>query len=528
MPRTNAAGTLASLLDRSTRPIYVVDDRRRVVYCNEALAAWLDLERERIIGRSVEYHSEPPGKTPLEQDVAPLAGLCPPPRALVGMACQATISSMARDGRLAHRHAEFVPLGTRLPEEKSRKGPATNERAHTGVLVLLAAEDLSPQQVAAELSSEPTPDEMHRAIRQFRRGQAAHYALPSLLGDSSAMHKVRAQIAAAAASGANVLVIGPAGSGRGHVARAIHYYEPVEPAPKLIPIQCEVVSEELLRRALDSLRNSAGEPRHPPTLLLEDLDTLATSYQSQLLTVIRQNAWRMRIFATCSRYRAPGNRSSRVPGRRAAVESAKSPTESLEPNDSLADGTRSVPATIDPALIDAISTITVRMPKLVDRLEDLPILAQSFLESCNVGSAKQVGSIRSDALDQLALHSWPGELDELQEVIAAAHEATTTHEITPADLPPVVHHASQAAARTRRRPERIVLDDLLTAIEKEVIIRAMAQAKGNKSEAAELLGMTRPRLYRRLVQLGLVSETSSDPELEGPEFVEQDPADEGA
>jgi DNA-binding NtrC family response regulator len=88
-----------------------------------------------------------------------------------------------------------------------------------------------------------------------------------------------------------------------------------------------------------------------------------------------------------------------------------------------------------------------------------------------------------------------------------------------------VHHASQAAARPRRRTERIVLDELLSSIEKEVIIRAMAQAGGNKTEAAELLGMTRPRLYRRLVQLGLVSE--APPELQGeqPEFVEQDSAD---
>ncbi|HEX2475454.1 MAG TPA: helix-turn-helix domain-containing protein, partial [Lacipirellulaceae bacterium] len=386
-------------------------------------------------------------------------------------------------------------------------------------------EDLSPQQVAAELSSEPTPDEMHRAIRQFRRGQAAHYALHSLLGVSSVMRKVRAQIAAAAASAANVLVIGPAGSGRGHVARAIHYHAAADPAPKLIPIECDVVSDELLRRALDSLRSSAGEPRNPPTLLLEHLHTLAASHQSQLLTVIRQNALRMRIIATCSRQRAPGNQFSRVPGRRAVAESAKSPTESLAPNDDLADGTRSVSATIDPALIDVISTITIKVPKLVDRLEDLPILAQTFLESCNVGSVKQVGSIRPDALDQLALHSWPGELDELHEVIAAAHRATSSHEITLADLPPVVHHASQAAARARRRPEQIVLDELLTSIEKEVIVRAMAQAGGNKTEAAELLGMTRPRLYRRLVQLGLVTEAPSERELEAPEFVEQDPAD---
>jgi DNA-binding protein Fis len=513
MPRTSAAGTLSSLLDRSTRPIYVVDDQRRVIYCNEALAAWLDVARNRIVGRSVEYHSEPPSGVSSDRDDSPLAGLCPPPRALDGIPCQGTISAMARDGRLAHRHADFVPLG------------ASRNDVTAGVLVLLASDDLSPHEVAAEMSGEPTPDELHRAIRQFRRGQAVQYALHSLLGDSSAMRKVRAQVAAAAASGANVLVFGPAGSGRGHVARAIHYQATGDPAPKLIPIQCEVVSEELLRRALDALRGSAGQPRHPPTLLLERLEALAAAHQSQLSNVIRQNSWRVRIIATLD---PPGQTDQKGdnPGVGGQAPLAGPEAESSGPPKLLEDGTSHLRTTINLALIDAISTITIRLPKLVDRIEDLPILTQSFLEMCNVGSAKQVGSIRPDALDQLALYSWPGELDELREVIAAAHRATSSHEITPADLPPVVHHALQAAARHRRRPERVVLDELLTSVEKEVIVRAMAQAGGNKTEAAELLGMTRPRLYRRLVQLGLVTEAPSERGLEAPEFVERDPADE--
>ena len=120
----------------------------------------------------------------------------------------------------------------------------------------------------------------------------------SLLGDSTAMRKVRAQVAAAAASGANVLLYGPAGSGRGHIARAIHYGAGADPAPKLIPVQCEVASDELLRRALDALRGSGGDPRHRPTLLLEHLESLTASHQSQLLSAIGQNPIRARIIAT--------------------------------------------------------------------------------------------------------------------------------------------------------------------------------------------------------------------------------------
>jgi DNA-binding NtrC family response regulator len=88
-----------------------------------------------------------------------------------------------------------------------------------------------------------------------------------------------------------------------------------------------------------------------------------------------------------------------------------------------------------------------------------------------------------------------------------------------------VHHASGAAKRSRREPERIVLDQLLASIEKEAILRALARADGNKSEAAQLLGMTRPRLYRRLVQLGLAGDDGDDLHQEQPEFIERDPTE---
>src|SRR4029079_18213518 len=99
-------------------------------------------------------------------------------------------------------------------------------------------------------------------------------------------------------------------------------------------------------------------------------------------------------------------------------------------------------------------------------LEDLPLLAQFFLETCNRGNEKQVGSLRRDALDSLALYSWPGELDQLREIIEQAHAAATSHEITAADLPATIFHAVRAASREGRKPQPIVLDELLANFEK--------------------------------------------------------------
>jgi DNA-binding NtrC family response regulator len=493
MPRAATLGTLTRLLDQSSRPIYVVDAELRIVYCNPALATWIDVDAARIMGRAVEYHSETRGNASVAQNAeTPLAELCPPPRALSGEPCVGTNSCVARGGSLIHRSAQFVPLDDMSGQAET--GIKSRRRNAGTVLVLLGARDLTPVELSSTFAGDPTEDELHRTIRQFRRAQSAAYAVESLLGESAAMRKIRAQVAAAASSGANCLIVGPRGSGRGHVARAIHYQGSFDVAIRLIPFDCALAGDDSLRQALMGVANQRDDIRGRPTLLLENIECLPSAHQTQLLSAIRQNMISARIVATAG---------------------------SRHISDSIA-GNQGEPTMLEPALADAISTITVRIPPLVERLEDLPVLTQYFLESCNRGSDQQIGSVRREALDLLALYRWPGELGELRTVISAAHRACRSHEIGPSDLPTIIHHAAHAAARSPRRTERIVLDELLVAIEKEAIVRALSQAGGNKTEAAELLGMTRPRLYRRLVQLGLVAEPVFN-ELESPEFIEQDP-----
>jgi DNA-binding NtrC family response regulator len=499
MARTRTTlDSLPKLLDRSGRPIYAIDSRRRVVYCNSALAGWLELAPEQIVGRVVEYHSVLPGDASEKADSkAPLADLCPPPRAFSGDACSGTISCAARGGRLAHRQAEFIPIDSANEAASGKNGDAG------GVLVLLSTRDMSPVELAAEVSSDPSADQLHRTIRQFRRAQTRHYAIESLLGSSPEITKVRAQVAAAATSGANVLILGRPGSGRGHVARAIHYHTIGDSPIQLMPVDCALANEELLRRALDSIQTAPTDAAHRHTLLLENLDRLDSGHQVDLATAIQRSTFRARVVATCNRH--------------ASSVDIERPVEADEAR----------PPSLDRALHHFVSTITIRVPPLAERIEDFSLLTQAFLEARNRGSGKQVGSIRGDALDQLVLYCWPGELDELRGVIAAAHAACTTDEITPADLPTVVHHAVQKASRGGVRPkEHIVLDDLLAQIEREAIVLALDQANGNKTEAAELLGMTRPRLYRRLVQLGMATESADADSAQMPQFIEQPAEDE--
>ncbi len=304
-------------------------------------------------------------------------------------------------------------------------------------MVLLADADLTAQQVAQEVSGEPNADELHRMIYLFRHGQAQRYSIQSLLGSSPIMRKVRAQVEAAAASLANTLVCGRPGNGRKHVALAIHYQSHGKEDGRLLPIDAKLLTEDLFSRTLERLHSPQTSMK--PTLLIENLERMQAQYQSALLSAISHDAVSARIIATFDDsylHHPIGDKATET------VNSSE---------DQRLDGALRSLATMDAALLNAISTITIRIPPLADRLEDLPILAQYFLEACNRNSSKQVEALQSDTIDLLALYSWPGGLDQLRETIETAHDACASHAIAPSDLPPFFYQAFHAVAHAPSR-----------------------------------------------------------------------------
>jgi DNA-binding NtrC family response regulator len=153
-----------------------------------------------------------------------------------------------------------------------------------------------------------------------------------------------------------------------------------------------------------------------------------------------------------------------------------------------------------------LSTITIELPPLAKRREDLPLLAQALLEEQNARSSKQLGGFSAEAIDRICAYGWPGNVAELADVVAEGHARAAGRLIARDELPERLRLAAEAAARPRRKEEPIQLDEFVARIERELIRRALAHAKGNKTKAARLLGLNRPRLYRRMVQLGLAEE----------------------
>jgi len=449
------AGELAKLLNSAAQPIYVLDDDQTLVFCNKACLEWVGRTADQLHGWRCAYHSSPEATGP----GAVAAGLCPPPEVLAGRETSGTIACVDAAGRLRRRRARFVPLGG---------SPADT----IGLIVLVDTEDLPD--AGEEIGGPPTDQTeaawLHDQIRAFRHQAAERVRVDRLVGETPATRRARAQVVLATQNRASVLVVGPTGSGHQHVAEAIHYRARSTTPGSLIPLACPVLGADLIRSTVAALAS-----RRPPpgevggTLLLNEADQLPPEVQAEMAKAFSAKSFPMRLIATARR--------------------------------SLDDLARGGKYRAD--LASVLSTIVIELPPLAERRGDLPLLAQLFLEEANARGTKQLAGFSPKALDRLDGYAWPGSLDELARVVTEAHQHAGTARIEVGDLPERIHLAAYAAAHPRRPEETIVLDEFLGRIERELIQRAVAQAKGNKTKAAKLLGMTRPRLYRRLVQLGL-------------------------
>jgi DNA-binding NtrC family response regulator len=472
---------LARLFEGVTAPLYVLDEDLTLVFLNEACRAWLGAAAEGLVGCRCAYHSSPQAAGL----AATAAALCPPP-------------TIAERGEMTADVA--------APDGQSRPARFTALRAAGDVFAIIAL--LLPSETSAEPAETPadaTSVDLHAELRRFRRGLAGRYAFDRLCGHSPAMRRVRAQAEVVASCRASVLVVGPPGSGRQHLASAIHYAaqqekgtvpfspafspdagrraatgtessgenrdSPREPLGALVPVACELLGPELIHSTLGALRKPefAEEVGGVGTLVLCEVDRLPPEVQQEVVATLSARSFRMRLMATAER-----------------------PLDDLARRGLYRDD-----------LAALLSTMVIELPSLAERRGDVPLLAQWFLEEANARAGRQIAGFTPEALDRLHAYGWPGNLNELAEVVEQSCRRAGGREITPADLPERLMLAAQAAARPRPKEETIVLDEFVGRIQRELIRRALVRAKGNKAKAARLLGLTRPRLYRRMVQLGL-------------------------
>ena len=460
----NRGASLGRLLDAASQPLYILDEDRRIVFHNTAFRRWLGAVADDLVGRRCAYHSIPES-TGVE---ALTSALCPPPPAFSGKRCTGLIVRVDEQGQFIRRQASFLPLGN-----------VTDLIAVVAVVDDLdLPDDFDSSVVPDAMSSES--QELHESLQRFHAGEAAEHSLDRLAGTSAAIRRARTQALLAAGTTTCVAIIGPKGSGKDRLARTIHFAanERETGTGTIVPLDCSVLGGDLVRSTAIALATQDAESEKPGrnTLLLNGAETISLEAQAELAGVLFERPFPLRIMVTS------GER---------LIDLAKC-------------------GEFDKRLALGLSTLEIELPPLVERIEDLPILAQMFVEQINAEGGKQVGGATSETLDMLAAYGWPENLDELAAVVAEAHKRAEGPEIRPTDIPERIRQALEASARPRRQETTIQLDEYLAEIERELIERAMVQAKGNKTKAAFFLGMNRPRLYRRLVHLGLAEDDESE------------------
>ena len=442
-PRSSKT-VVGKLFDVAESPIFLLDSRRRIVYCNPACAQWLSVDAdEDLIGRQCDYHSKQ--NTTKSDSIA--AGLCPPPEVFEG------VETIAR----IHNGVEFRSMRF-LPVFDQESGAYS---------VLGVPSDGGTDSEPIRRDEMGAANELHDQIRVIRKSLKSRYSLDRLVGQSPAMQLVRRQIEAAATSRSNVAVIGPAGSGRESIARTIHYAAAGSETRSLLPLTCELLDADLLSSMLDSF-SQREQSDDQNTLLLLDVDMLSPDSQSALAEFLAEHR-RLHVLSTAA--------------------------NPLETTDEVG------AATFHPNLRLLLCTMTVNVPALENRLEDLPVLVQSAIEYHNANGQKQISQISNAALDRLATHQWQRNVAELFEIVGHAHEAAAGTTIDQADLPKILDLSRDAELHPRMEPEKIDLDQFLGQAESELIQRALRQTKGNKTQASALLGISRARLLRRIEQL---------------------------
>jgi two-component system, NtrC family, response regulator AtoC len=305
---------------------------------------------------------------------------------------------------------------------------------------------------------------------------------------SPRMHEVLRMVERVAPTESSVLVLGESGTGKELVARAIHERS-VRAERPFVPIHCGALPREVLESELFGHEKGAftGAVNAKPglieladggTLLLDEIGDMEPDSQVKLLRVLETGAF----------FRVGGTRPRRVDIRLVAAT-----------NRDLATAMKNGQFRED--LFYRINTITVLLPPLRERPEDVGLLAQHFLETNATYGLKRLSA---SALAALEAYRWPGNVRELLHVIERGVILCKGDEITPADLPPEIGRGAGAAgapAAGAAAPGAPTLE----AMERQHIVTTLRQVGGHRGKAASLLGIDPKTLYRKIIGYQITS-----------------------
>lgn len=325
--------------------------------------------------------------------------------------------------------------------------------------------------------------------KQLKKEVENDMAFDKMIGKSAEMQKVFEMIKKVASSKASVLITGESGVGKEVVADAIHKLSPRKDH-QCIKVHCAALSETLLESELfghekgaftgaDNLVKGRFELAHESSIFLDEIGEINPSVQIKILRVLQEKAFE----------RVGGQETINVDVRIIAATNRVLEEEVKK-------------GTFREDLYYRLNVIHIHVPPLRERKDDIPLLVASFLAEFAVENGKNIKGIDSQAKSAIYNYNWPGNIRELRNCIESAVVMCSGEEIKLEDLPPTV--SKSAGDQSINIPANATLDEA----EKIIILQTLAANKNNKSKTADLLGIGRKTLHRKLEEYGINSDDS--------------------
>lgn len=302
----------------------------------------------------------------------------------------------------------------------------------------------------------------------------------SIIGGSKAMQMIYETIASVAKSDANVLIIGESGTGKELISNAIHFNS-LRSSNELVKVNCSALPKELIEAELfgyvkgaftGAIQNRSGLVAQAKggSLMLDEVGEMPIELQPKLLRVLEER-----------RYRPVGATETFEADFRLICATNREPREAIKEGLMRED------------LFYRISTITINVPPLRERAEDLQLLTDFFFNKFKEKYNRPLQGFTQLAYQRVFAHRWPGNVRELQNAIERAVLLAKGSRIEPEDLPFGIQN-DELEPQSFYIPPNMTLEE----IERVVIEQTLKRTQGNKQAAAQVLGIYRPRLYSKI------------------------------
>jgi len=332
---------------------------------------------------------------------------------------------------------------------------------------------------------------LRKENRLLSEALSDRYRYGNIIGKSKPMLKIYDMIGKVAQSRASVMIIGPSGTGKELIAKAIHYDSPRKNRP-FISINCGALTETLLESELFghergaftgaiAMKKGRFELADEGTLFLDEVGVMSPSLQVKLLRVLQEMEFE----------RVGGTKTIEVDVRILSASNRKL-EEQVDRGIFRED------------LFYRLNVVQIEVPPLKNRIDDIPFLVAHFVEKLQPSKKRKI-QLSPEVWKALYSYNWPGNIRELENTIERALVMSSNETITPADLPDyLVKKKEERIDLDKVVPRTLKLVEALEQIEGKLIVRALRSSNDVQSKAAEMLGISRRVMHYKMRKYGML------------------------